>query len=195
MAEQVRNLQHMLDQIAQAQTEADSVSLGAIVQAVGTRSFGPLLLLAGILTVSPLSGIPGMPTFMGVMVLLVAGQMLVARPCFWLPGWLVRRSIARSKLDRALQFMRKPARWIDRGIKPRLQPLVGTTGSWSIALVCTLLGLSMPPMEVVPFSVNAVGAILVVFGLALIGRDGLLALAAFILTALLAATLGWYLLR
>lgn len=182
MPTRLDNLEDVLAHIKQARTEHDQVSLGAVVQTVGTRSFGPLLLLAGVLTVSPLSGIPGMPTLMGVMVLLVSTQMLAGRGCFWLPGWLVRRSVSRSKLEKALGFMQRPARFIDRGLRPRLHPLIGPAGERVIALVCTVLGLSMPPMEVVPFSVNGVGAILIVFGLALIGRDGVFALAAFALT-------------
>lgn len=194
MTQDSENLQHMLDKIGQAEAEQDQVSLGAIVHAVGSGSFGPLLLLAGLLTVSPLSGIPGMPTFMGVLTILVSTQLLLGRDSFWLPGWLLKRSFGRSKLEKALKFMRPPARFIDRGIRPRLQVLVGARGSWCIALICTLLGISMPPMEVVPFSVNVVGAILMVFGLALIGRDGLLALGALILTTLLVGFLIRYVL-
>ncbi|HVL77523.1 MAG TPA: exopolysaccharide biosynthesis protein, partial [Noviherbaspirillum sp.] len=130
--------------------------------------------------------------FMGVMVLLITSQLLMGRDSFWLPNWLVRRSVSRSKLDKALHLLRPPARWIDRGVRPRLCALTGPRGAWCIALTCTLLGLSMPPMEIVPFSVNVVGLILATFGLSLIGRDGLLALAAFILTGLLAAGLTWY---
>jgi hypothetical protein len=40
----------------------------------------------------------------------------------------------------------------------------------------------MPFLEVVPFSANLAGAALAAFGLALISRDGLLALLAFALT-------------
>lgn len=194
MSTRLDNLQDMLDHIEHADAEQDRVSLGAVVQAIGARSFGPLLLLAGVLTLSPLSGIPGMPTLMGVMVLLVSTQMLAGRSYFWLPAWLVRRSVSRSRLDKALGFMRRPARFIDRGLRPRMQPLVGPRGAWVIALVSTVLGLSMPPMEIVPFSVNGVGIILIVFGLALIGRDGLFALVAFLLTFALAGVLGYTLL-
>ena len=44
----------------------------------------------------------------------------------------------------------------------------------------------LPFMEVVPFSANAGGLAIVAFGLALIARDGLLALFSFILTGLTA---------
>jgi hypothetical protein len=189
MAQQPENLQQLLDRIHEAKPEEGKVSLGAIVAAVGDRSFGPLLLLAGLLTVSPLSGIPGMPTSMGVLTLMIASQLLFGRSQFWLPGWLVRRKISQDKIAKALKFLRPPARFIDRGVGPRLQFLVGGMGARCIALVCVILAVSMPPMEVVPFSVNGVGAILMLFGLALIARDGVLALTAFLFTLLLSAVL------
>jgi hypothetical protein len=46
-------------------------------------------------------------------------------------------------------------------------------------------------MEFVPFSANIAGAALTAFGLALIAHDGLLALLAFVLTAMIVA-LGVY---
>ena len=51
-----------------------------------------------------------------------------------------------------------------------------------IAIVCVLLAAAMPPMELVPFSANGAGAALVAFGLALIARDGLLAVLALLIT-------------
>jgi hypothetical protein len=42
----------------------------------------------------------------------------------------------------------------------------------------------MPAMELVPFSANGAGAALTAFGLSLIAHDGLLALLAFVFTAM-----------
>jgi hypothetical protein len=56
------------------------------MDAVGRRSFGPLLLLAGIVLAAPGVGdIPGVPTVMGLFILLVSGQMLFDRDHFWMP--------------------------------------------------------------------------------------------------------------
>jgi hypothetical protein len=159
------------------------VSLGAIVESIGNRSFGPLLLLAGILTISPLSGIPGMPTAMGVLVLLIAGQLLLGKKQFWLPGWLVRRSVAQSKLEKALTWLRPPARFIDRVLRERLMALVQGASLYVIAGICAAIALTMPAMEVVPFSVNIAGAAIATFGLALIARDGVLAVLGYLFTA------------
>jgi hypothetical protein len=50
-----------------------------MLKTVGQRSFGSLLLLPGLMALSPLSGLPGMPTLFGVMVLLITGQLLIGR--------------------------------------------------------------------------------------------------------------------
>lgn len=185
MEQDPENLQQLLDRIDTAHSEHEKVSLGAIIEAVGSRSFGPLLVMAGVITVSPLSGIPGMPTTMGVLTLLIASQLLLGSGQFWLPSWLTSRSVGRDKIDTALKFLRPPARFIDRGLKPRLEIVVGRAGTTCIALVCAILALSMPPMEVIPLTVNGVGIVLLLFGLALIARDGVLAIGAFSLTVFL----------
>jgi hypothetical protein len=181
---ELTNLEQLLDRIADAARDHDQVSLDGIVESVGRRSFGPLLLLAGVITVSPLSGIPGMPTTMGVFTMLIGVQLLSGRESFWLPGWLLRRSVGRNRLETALKWMRPPARFIDRFLRPRLAVLLHGAGNYAIALICTLMAATMPFMEVVPFSVNGVGAALATFGVALIANDGLVALIAFTFTIL-----------
>lgn len=51
-----------------------------------------------------------------------------------------------------------------------------------MAIVCMLVALAMPAMEVVPFSANGAGAALMTFGLGIVARDGLLALLGMVIT-------------
>src|SRR5690606_15941015 len=74
--EQPSSLVEVLDRLEEAAREQSDIALGAILEAVGRRSFGPLLLVAGLIALSPLSGIPGMPTTVGVLVLIIAVQLL-----------------------------------------------------------------------------------------------------------------------
>lgn len=184
------NLEQMLERISQAEKhEGDQVSVGDVVSEVGRRSFAPLLLVAGIITVMPIVGdIPGVPTLMALFVLIVAGQLLFRREYFWLPDSLLERSVAQDKLDKALTWLRPPARFIDRFLKPRLTAFTHGAGTYAIAAACVVIALSMPPMEVVPFTANGAGLALTLFGLSLMANDGLLALLAFIATAV---TLGF----
>jgi len=83
-----------------------------------------------------------------------------------------------------VRWMRKPANFIDKMLKARYTYFVNGTAKYVIAAVCVGVALSMPIMEFVPFSANAAGAVLTAFGLALITRDGLVALVAFAITGL-----------
>lgn len=176
------NLQQLLDHI-KADCAGERVSVGALMDSVGRRSFGPLLLLAGLVTVAPLIGdIPGVPTFIAIFVLLVSVQLLTGAEHFWLPNWLHSRSISTGTLSRALSWLHKPAGWIDRLIKPRWQLFINDATIYLVAVLCILIALVMPLMEFIPFSANLAGAALVCFGLALVARDGLLMLVSILLT-------------
>jgi hypothetical protein len=183
MREDPQNLQQLLDRIGDADHEDERVKLDAIVEKVGRRSFGPLLLLAGVITASPLSGIPGMPTLMALLVLMIAAQLLLRRDAFWLPQWMLRRTVSCSKRDKALSWLRPVAGFIDRFLRPRLSFLVGGTGTYAIAVICVLIAMSMPPLELLPFAATLAGAAIAIFGLALIAHDGLVALLGFLITA------------
>jgi hypothetical protein len=183
MAQQITNLEQMLDRIDRAADAGEQVSLGAIVKTIGSRSFGPLLLMVGIILVSPLSGIPGMATTMAALILLIAFQMLFRREYFWLPRWLLARSIARTKFCKAIEWLRRPARFIDRWVHPRLALFIEGFSKYVVAIFCIVIAAVMPVMEFVPFSASTAGVALAAFGLSLIAHDGLLALFAFMATA------------
>jgi hypothetical protein len=182
--QEITGLDQLLDKIGEAAKTGERVPLGSILETVGSRSFGPLLLVAGLVTLAPIIGdIPGMPTIMGLMVLLISGQMLIRQDRFWLPEWLLKRSVARDDLCKTLDWLRRPARFLDRLIRPRLFLFIRDAGLYVIAVTCLAIAAVMPIMETIPFSANIAGVALTAFGLALIASDGLLALLAFVFTA------------
>lgn len=183
-----RNLEELLSQIAHAaHNEQTRVTVGDILHAVGTRSFAPVLMLTGTLLVSPLSGIPLFPTTMALIVLLVSVQMLAGRRHFWLPRWLLLRTLERRRLLQILQWLQKPCAFIDRYLQPRLTYLVKGPSMILIALTCLVIAVTMPVMELIPFSSSVAGVALCAFGLALVARDGAIVLLAYAMTALMAA--------
>ncbi len=194
--QQISNLDDLLDRMTQAARGNGRVSLDDVLEVVGRRSFGPLLLVPGIVTVAPLVGdIPGVPVLMGLFIIVVASQVLVRRRSFWLPGWLLRRSVKASNLRKAVAKLRKPARFIDRFLRPRLAWLTGGLAAHFMAVCCILIALATPAMEFVPTSANWAGLAIIFFGLALIADDGLFALAAFLFTtALFGGGLAYWLL-
>jgi len=181
-------LKGVIDEIQYLSKDCDSVSLGDILDMVGRRSFGPILLVAGLITVAPLIGdIPGVPTIMAVIVFLVAVQILFQREKLWFPESILNRSLEKDKLQRALEKMKKPADYIDRILKPRLKTITTGIMVYPAAIICLCISLAMPAMEFIPFSANFAGAALTAFGLSFIARDGLMALFGYIFTGSIVA--------
>jgi hypothetical protein len=183
---QATNLEDLLDELWHSSEHDGKVSLGDLIESVGRRSFGPLLMLAGLIALSPLSGIPGMPTTVAVLVVVVAVQFMMGRDHFWLPQWLLARRVPHDKLCKALQLLRRPARFLDRFLRPRLAFMTHAAGVYAIAFLCVVIAATMPPLEVVPFAATSAGAALAMFGLSLIANDGLVAVIAILITALVA---------
>jgi hypothetical protein len=181
-AHAITTLRQLLDRLDKAAT-GERVDVESMMEAGGRSSFGALLLLGGLVTLSPLDIVPGIPTLIALGVLLVCVQLLAGRKHFWLPAWVLRQSIARQRFRRALTWLRKPARFGDRLVRPRLTALASDAAVKVIAVGCIVVALAMPVMEVVPFSANLAGVALTAFGLAVIAHDGVLALVAFAATA------------
>ncbi len=174
------NLNEMLDLIVETSRDKSEVAFEDLLKATGRRSFGPLLVLAGVILVAPLVGdIPGVSTSVGLVVLLISVQLLAGRTHFWFPGWIRHRAVSAIKVRKAVKAIRRPARAVDRLLRHRLEVFVHGAGTRAIAAVTTAIALVTPGMELVPFSAIAGGAILTLLGLALIAHDGLIAVVGF----------------
>lgn len=178
------DLEELIEQIDQAARGRDEISLQRIMEAVGRRSFGPLILTAGLIMTTPVSGIPGLPTMLSACILLVAVQLLLNWDHFWLPKWMLTRTITTHRLRRALKMLARPAQWVDRPLRPRMRFLTHNGGSRLAALVCIVIALLTPPLELVPFAATTAGIALSALGLSLVTHDGLFALIAYLLTGL-----------
>jgi hypothetical protein len=178
-AKEPHDLNELLDVIEGVADKESDVSFRQLYDAVGHRSFGPLLLICGLIVVMPVVGdIPGVPTVMGAIVVLIAGQLLAKRKQFWLPRRMLDASLAAPKVCKGVRWLRKPAGAVDKVVRPRLTQFVTKPWTYVLAAIALAIGLAQPFMELVPFSANGAGAALTAFGLALIARDGLLALVA-----------------
>ena len=191
MPGKLTNIEDLLDRIDAGSRDKKRVTLDDLHKEVGRRSFGPLMLLAGLVTLAPLVGdIPGVPTTVGMVVMMVAGQMVIGRTQFWLPQFLLNRSVSSAKLRKAMSWLERPARFVDRLIRPRLVALTDGVATRVIAGLCLLVGAAMPLMDFVPFTANIAGVALTAFGLSIIARDGLLAIGALIFTVLAVGLVG-----
>lgn len=162
-----------------ALTQHEELELEDILDAFGATAFVPVLMVLALIVVSPLSGIPFLPTFFGLTIGLVSAQMLFGRPRIWLPGFLMRRRLSGARLHGALGRLRRFAGWLDRTARNRLRLLVSPPLDLLPKTACMVCGLAMPFLELVPFSSSILGAAVILFSTGLLTRDGLFALIAY----------------
>ena len=156
----------------------DRVSLGDVIEVFGNRSFGPFLLLPALIDISPVGSIPGLPSLLAVVIILVAVQLAFGRRHLWLPEFLRRRSVASDKVRKAVKKAHKPAAWADRWFHGRLPALTHGPFPRIAAVACIILALTVPPLELLPLATTAPMAAIATFGLALMVRDGLVMIVA-----------------
>lgn len=149
------------------------VSVGDVLDHIGKRSFGPLILLPSLLLITPIGGIPVLPTFFALLVAMLALQVMFGRNSLWLPDVIRSRVLPRQRLMQATDKARPVARKLDGLFGKRFEGLTRAPAPRVAAGLALMLCLTIPPMELVPF-----GAILPVSGIALLGlaitlRDGL----------------------
>jgi hypothetical protein len=188
---ETRTISDVLDKIESAGA-ADRVSVAEIVERMGDRSFAPLLLVPALVMVSPISSIPGTPTIAGVIIALIAAQMLVGRRTLWLPAVIKTRSVSSARMEKAVAFLKRPAGWVETLIRPRLGFLTARPFSYLVLLTCLAITVLMPIMEFVPMLASVAATAISLFAIGLLSRDGLFVCAGFavvLLGGLLARTI------
>jgi len=169
-------LQSVLDQIETAMDGSEFVDLKTVVEAFGNRSFGPIMVLCGLCMMTPLGMLPGIPPAFGVIVIVFALQLLFRRNTPWMPEILRRVKIPADKLSKVQAKVRPVLAKIDGIIRPRLQWAATGPMQILISLVAIVLSLSFFPLGMVPFGVVAPAAIVLLLGLGITARDGVLTL-------------------
>lgn len=180
-----RGTRAVLDRIASGDP-AQALRLDELLSGLGRRAFGMLLFVAALPAFIP---IPGGGAIAGPLVVLIGVQLLIGRRRPWLPGFLARRGPRREAMAR---FGQRLGPWLDRLehlIRPRLAPVLDhRAASTFTGLLLVLLGVltSLP----LPFTNFLFGAMVLMFALALLERDGALMLLAWLATGIAVAVSG-----
>lgn len=171
-----QNLEDVLDEIAGKCSNDDSpesLTLGEILDSVGRRSYGPLLLVIGLFAISPATVIPGMTWLAAALTLLVAGQMAVGMRRIWLPKGALSAQLPRNAVQTGIEKVRGVAKAIDKLLKPRLAFLSKPPFVNLVALMVIAAALITFPLGLIPLAPLAPGIAVVFFGLGMVARDGL----------------------
>ena len=152
--------------------QQQTLSFSDLLAGLGRRAFGMLLFVAVLPAFIP---IPIGGALSGPLIMMIAAQLLVGLRRPWLPAFIARRGPKRQALAR---FERIVDPWLGRLehlVRPRLTVLLDhRLASAFTGLLLLLLGLllSLP----IPFTNYLLGALIVLFALALLERDGALML-------------------
>lgn len=163
----------------------DTISMGEVMSRIGSQSFPAVLLVIGLLMVSPLSSVPLLPAFLAIVILLTSVQAMLGRRSLWLPRTLMSRPVKADRVRKALDWLEGPAAWLDRRRSGWLSVLAMRPFSDIGYAVTSVAALSWPPLSLVPLSTTiiAVGMTLIAAGLTL--RDGVFVLAGYVWLGLL----------
>jgi len=170
------NLEGVLDEIAakcENDSTPDTLTLEEILDSVGRRSYGPLLLVIGLFAISPATIIPGMTWLAAALTMLVAGQMALGLPSIWLPKKALQAQLPRNAVRSGIEKGRGVARVIDKVLKPRLTFLSKPPFVNLVAVMVIAAALITFPLGLIPFAPLAPGLAVVFFGLGMVARDGL----------------------
>jgi hypothetical protein len=138
----------------------------------GPRAFGALLFIFAVPNLLPLP--PGSSTVLGLPLLLIGPQLALGANDPWLPNGLRQRTIRTSILASVCRKALPGVKKVERMSSRRLAIVFGGPGDVLIGIVCTLLAavLILP----IPLGNMLPALAIVLLGLSLAQRDGVLAL-------------------
>lgn len=192
MAGSTHAIGSILDQMHEEAEQDGRVTVQDIARKLGDRGWGPFLFIPAIIEISPIGGIPGVPTLLAAVIAIFAAQIAWGRDCMWLPGLLRRRGVSAESLRGAVNKMRPVAGRLDRWFHGRWQHLTSDRALRVAAVLVLLLCLSVPPLELFPFASTVPMTAIAMFGLGFTLRDGLLMALGFLLSLGAIAVAVWF---
>lgn len=156
----------------------DRISFARIVDELGERGFGVLLIIFALPNCIPFPGVPGTSFITGLAILYISIQLILARDEPALPRWVGEKSFTRGQLARFVAKTNPLLRWLEKPVRPRLAPMVAGPGERAIGAlgVVHAVTLALP----IPMGNLPQGVALILLALALIELDGLMAIGGYL---------------
>jgi hypothetical protein len=166
-----------------AETKGENVTLGQLLSVVGRRSFGPVILLLGVIAVSPLTVVPGASWIVAAATLLFAAQLVVGQVHPWLPRRILKIEFQREHLEKTVKGGMFAAHVADQITSPRLTFLSEPPFVNIVALLCVAAALITFPLGLLPLGPLLPGLAIALIGVGLTARDGVFLIFAAVLFA------------
>ena len=166
----------------------EDVSIGEVLDAIADRGFGLILLILALPAALPLPA-PGYATPFGLMMALLALQMMRGRRTPWFPERVRARRISRSKLAWTVKNAGVPLRFVEWIIRPRLSGLARNRAFLSlIGFIVLLMSISMSMP--IPLTNTAPSFVIFVLAAGILEEDGLVLLGGLLLAPVAAGIAG-----
>jgi len=178
-----KGLSDLIARLTALTDSSDKITVHDIREEIGERSFGPFLIIPAVIEISPIGGIPGVPTAIAIIISLFAVQILFGRKHLWLPQILERQTLDGEKLRKGLGKLSSVSRYCEKIFRPRMKRLTAPPYLQCLAVVVMLLCVSVPPLELIPFASTVPMLAVIMVGVALLMRDGLAAVIAAVMAA------------
>lgn len=163
---------------ALADQPGERITVGEIIAVLRDRAFALLVVILGLPNCLPMP--PPIPLVCGLLLALVALQIMAGRAAPWLPQALLQRSVARADVDRAVSRAKPVFQRLERLSKPRMAGF--DTGVAMRLMGIVLLILSLGLLFAPPFVGQIpLGFAVCLVGLGLVERDGLVVLGGIII--------------
>ena len=165
----------ILDELAQGNPE-DVITLDHLVGGLGRRAFGMLLFACVLPAFIP---IPIGGAIAGPLAMLIGAQLCLSLREPWLPDFIGKRGPHRGALQRFDRLIAPVLRRLEKLVRPRMPWMLDAKlASFVTGVMLILLGLllSLP----IPLTNYLFGGLMLAFALALIERDGVLMLVAWV---------------
>ncbi|WP_165424414.1 exopolysaccharide biosynthesis protein [Pseudoxanthomonas winnipegensis] len=176
----------LLDEMARGDPN-ERLRLVDLLADLQQSAFGMLLFIGVLPSFIPIPGVAG--GLSGPLVMLVGAQLLLCLRKPWLPRFIAIRGPMRHSVVRFRDALAKPLRWLEKLVRPRWPGMLDSRlASAFTGLLLLLLGvlLALP----IPFTNYLFGLLLLLYVFALLERDGMLLLAAWVMGAVAIAVFG-----
>jgi hypothetical protein len=172
-----------------ARNASDRLTVADVVGVLRDRAFALLIVLLGLPNCLPMP--PPIPLVCGFLLCLVAAQIAAGRPTPWLPKRLLRQSLPKEAVDRAVGRALPVMQRLERWSRPRM-PFFETPLALRIigfVLIAFSVGLLVAPPIIGQIPIGVAACLI---GLGLVERDGVLVVAGFVAGAFgMALSLGF----
>ncbi|KQT61177.1 exopolysaccharide biosynthesis protein exod [Methylobacterium sp. Leaf456] len=156
-----------------ASQESERLTVGEIIAVLRDRAFALLVVLLGLPNCLPMP--PPIPLVCGLLLLLIAVQIVAGMSSPWLPKRVLGQSVARETVAKAVTRAVPLLRRLERWSKPRMSVFETAIGMRSTGVLILAMALALivaPPF----FGQIPLGLAVSLIGLGLVERDGIVVL-------------------